>query len=273
METGAAMTVVEGLVLGIVQGLTEFLPVSSSGHLVLVRNVLDVGAVPLLFDVLLHVATLLVIVFHYRLKIWSLLQTAGRFVSRKSREEDTEELRFILVIIIATILTVIVALLLRKTNLDGSSTFVVSILLLITAVLLASTTIIERFIRPRGSYTIGQGIITGIAQGFGTLAGISRSGITITSSLWSGMKREQAGEYAFILSIPAVLGALVLSLAEEGVGTIHVGLLPLVVGCIAACITGIVALKLLLWMVKHAKLWYFSLYLGVVGLFGLIITV
>lgn len=196
------MTVLEGLLLGIIQGLTEFLPVSSSGHLVLARNFMEIGSVPLLFDVILHVATLFVIVYHYRVKIGGLFGAAIRFVTRKSEPADSEDLQMILLVIGATILTVVVALALRMTNLDGESTRIVSLLLLITAALLASTSFVERLITPKRGYHWIQAVVTGIAQGFGTLAGISRSGITITASLWAGMSREKSGEYAFILSDP-----------------------------------------------------------------------
>ena len=204
------MTVGEGLLLGIVQGITEFLPVSSSGHLVLARTVFTMGSVPLLFDVLLHVATLAVIVLHYRVRIWELIEVTFRYIRRRRRPEDTPQLRFIAVIIVATICTVAIALVLRKTPLAGDNPTMVSVLFLVTAALLASTRYLDRYIQPREGFYMHQALITGIAQGFGTLAGISRSGITITASLYSGMNREQSGEYAFILSIPAVLQVFVL---------------------------------------------------------------
>lgn len=267
------MTVLEGLLLGIVQGLTEFLPVSSSGHLALARNFMEIGSVPLLFDVLLHVATLFVIVYHYRIRILRLLSVGVRFVMRKSDPTDREDLQMILLVIGATVLTVIVALVLRETGLGGDSTRSVSILLLVTAALLASTSFVERLVSQKEGYTWIQAVVTGIAQGFGTLAGISRSGITITASLWTGMSREKSGEYAFILSIPAVLGALVLTVAEEGQSAATVGFLPTAVGFVASFIVGLAALRLLLWMIRRAKLWYFTVYLTAVGLFGLFLTV
>lgn len=270
---GTELQVWEGLVLGIVQGLTEFLPVSSSGHLVLARNYMAIPEVPLLFDVLLHVATLAVIVYYYRLLVGRLVMATFRFIGRRTKEEDRSELRMVLVVIGATILTVAVALGLRKLDLPEDSTSMVSFLMLVTALLLASTAFVDRFITVKKEYTWIQAVVTGIGQGFGTLAGISRSGITLSSALWTGMKREKAGEYAFILSIPAVLGALVLTLFEDPVASQTMTFLPIFIGCVAAFITGMAALRLLLWMVRTAKLWYFSFYLVVVGVFGLIITV
>ena len=269
---GTELQVWEALFLGVIQGITEFLPVSSSGHLVLARNYFSIGAVPLLFDVLLHVATLLVI-YYYRNLVSALLGSTFRFIIRKGRKEDTDNLRLVGVVIVATLLTVVMALVLRSFDFNEDSTRMVSTLMLITAVLLASTTVVERFVVSHTTYNWVQAIVTGIAQGFGTLAGISRSGITLTASLWTGMTREKAGEYTFILSIPAVLGALVLTLAEDPVATRSLEVLPVVIGCLAAFVTGLAALRLLLWMVRTAKLWYFSLYLVILGVFGLLITV
>ena len=270
MESG--LTVFEGIVLGIVQGLTEFLPVSSSGHLVLARDYLDIGTVPLLFDVLLHVATLLVIVYHFRRLIGHLLLATWRFVRKKNRVDDEPHLRMVATVIGATVMTVAVVLLLKVFEIEAESRQAVSSLMLVTALFLASVPFVRRFAPRRTNIGWIHALITGIAQGFGTLAGISRSGITITASLWSGMDRSQAGDFAFILSIPAVLGALVLTLAQDG-SHIATGVVPTLAGCVAAMVTGLAALRLLLWMVRSARLWYFSIYLVAVGLFGLFASV
>ncbi|PKL12037.1 MAG: undecaprenyl-diphosphatase [Spirochaetae bacterium HGW-Spirochaetae-8] len=264
------LTTGQGLFLGLVQGVTEFLPVSSSGHLVLFRAFFQISEVPLLFDVWLHVATLLVILVYYRVLITRLVVVSFRFLVGRKREEDASDLKLIATVIAATVLTVAVALGLRAFGGQLSPEQSVSVLLLVTAALLVSTVI------PKGKTTYAEltwknALITGIAQGFGTLAGISRSGITISAALWSGMDRKSAGEYTFILSIPAVLGALVLTVVEGGGFGAGVPLLPIVAGCIAAAVSGAFALRLLLWMVTKARLWYFSIYLLVVSIIGLIL--
>ncbi len=264
------LTIGQGLLLGLVQGVTEFLPVSSSGHLVLFRAFFDIPEVPLLFDVWLHVATLLVICIYYRVLITRLVVVSFRFLAGKKRDGDTSDLKLVATVIAATVLTVVVALGLRAMGGELLPAQSVSLLLLVTAVLLFSTVL------PKGKTTYAEftwkhALITGIAQGFGTLAGISRSGITISAALWSGMDRRSAGEYAFILSIPAVLGALVLTVVEaRGFGA-GVPLLPVVAGCITAAVSGVFALRLLLWMVTKAKLWYFSIYLLVASIIGLVV--
>jgi len=264
------LTTVQGLLLGLVQGATEFLPVSSSGHLVLFRAFFHVPEVPLLFDVWLHVATLLVIVVYYRVLIQRLIVVAFRFIAGRKQDEDSSDLKLIATVIIATVLTVVVALGLRAVGGELLPAQSVSVLLLVTAVVLISTVL------PKGKATYADltwkhALITGVAQGFGTLAGISRSGITITAALWSGMDRKTAGEYAFILSIPAVVGALILTMVEAGGMGAGVPLLPVVAGCITAVASGAFALRLLLWMVTKARLWYFSIYLLVVSIIGLVV--
>lgn len=266
------LSLAQGVLLGAVQGITEFLPVSSSGHLVLARTLFDMPDVPLLFDVLLHVATLCVVCIHYRHLIGRLVRAAFRWLGRRRRAEDAADLRMVAVVLVATALTVLVALVLRIFGAGDSTPFSVSILMLVTAAILATSSI------PRGNASCGeltwrQALVTGVAQGFGTLAGISRSGITITASLWSGMDRRSAGEYAFVLSVPAVAGALVLTLMESGNTAAAVSFGPVALGCLVSFFTGICSLRLLLWMVEKARLWYFSIYLVVVGLFGLTVLV
>jgi undecaprenyl-diphosphatase len=258
----------EGLLLGAVQGVTEFLPVSSSGHLILARSYFKMEQLPLLFDVLLHVATLLVVLFHYRVLIGKLLISFFRFLRRKNSAQDKQNLNLISAVLVATTVTVMMALIFRKFNIEATSTLTVSILMLITAVLLFSTKFIPNFIKQTEKLGPKQALMTGIGQGFGVLAGISRSGITITAALFSGMKRKEAGDFAFILSIPAILGALVLTLFEEGAGY-SVALIPTIGAFITAFVVGLFSLRLLLWMIKNAHLWYFSLYLVIIGTFGL----
>jgi undecaprenyl-diphosphatase len=262
------ITIFQGLILGVVQGLSEFLPISSSGHLILFRDLLNIPSVPLIFDVWLHIATLLVICLYYRVLIVRLVGTFFRLILGKRTAGDVGDLKLIIAVIVATVFTVGVALLLRALGMESFSSRTVSLLMLVTAALLVSS------IFPTGKtsyegFTWKTMVVTGIAQGFGTLAGISRSGITITASLWCGMDRRTAGEYSFILSIPAVLGALVLTVFEANGSGVQVAVLPILAGCLTAFISGLLSLRLLLWMVKQARLWYFSIYLVVVAVIGL----
>lgn len=267
----SSITLLEGILLGAVQGLTEFLPVSSSAHLILARTYFNIGDLPLLFDVLLHVATLFVIVFHYRELVAKLIISFFKLLRRKNTADDQNNLTLIWALVVATATTVAVALIFKKLKIEATSIVAVSILLLVTATILFSTRYVSFFVKQPKKLNLKSAAVVGVAQGFGTLAGISRSGITISASLFSGLKRQEAGDFAFLLSIPAILGALVLTLFENG-QTVSIAVFPTIVACISAFLVGLVTLKVLLWMIRSARLWYFSIYLVIVGTFGLLST-
>ncbi|MDD3671810.1 MAG: undecaprenyl-diphosphate phosphatase, partial [Sphaerochaetaceae bacterium] len=244
---------------------------SSSGHLILMRAIMDVPEVPLLFDVLLHMATLVVICFYYRKLIIRLLKSAYLWITGHAKDVDQSDTRLIVTIIGATIITVAMVLLFKVLDFGEYGPRGVSIAMLVCAVILA-TTIIPKGTGDYSQFTWKTAVFTGIAQGFGTLSGISRSGITITSSLWCQMNRKTAGEYAFVLSIPAVLGALVLAMFEDSEMVVPwFSTSDIIIACIVAAVIGFFALRLLLWMVQKAKLWYFSIYLTIIGIIGLVL--
>jgi undecaprenyl-diphosphatase len=263
------MTVLKAVVLGVVQGLTEFLPVSSSGHLVLMKHFFELGSVPILFDVLLHVATLVVVCVVFWERLRGVIASLWRWITRKTHEADATNLRLAWVIALATLFTGVLGL--------GFSVLefvrqpkIVSLLFLVTAGLLIGT----RFTRGTTTYRgIGArvGIVTGIAQAFGVLPGISRSGVTISASLFSGVDRSHAGEYSFLLSIPAIIGALLVTLQDAGELAAQVSLGALVAGLVSSFVVGWVALVLLLRLVRGGKLYYFSAYLIPLGIVGLIL--
>lgn len=257
-----SLHVFQAIVLGAVQGITEFLPVSSSGHLILARHYFHMPEVPLLFDVSLHVATLFVVCFFYRSTIASMVISLIHLMNKKMDDEDKVYLRYVITIIAATVITIIIALILRTLTGENASIVFVAMMMIVTAVILLyrpkKGTKLDKDVKDLG---IRNALIVGIAQGFGTLPGISRSGITISSGLFSGMKRDVAGEFAFILSIPAILGALVLTLFDYSVSPLTISFVAVSAGSIVAAITGFFSLKMLLWMVKSARLWIFSIYL------------
>jgi len=261
------MTELQAVLLGVLQGLTEFLPVSSSGHLVVFRKFMNISGVPVIFDVILHIATMLVVVLVFRKRIGSIIVSMVRFFRRISRPEDMENLKLVLVIIIGSIFTAGVGYAVNTLGVEEHPR-VVSLLFIATGGILIAA---HRFGRgERGYSEIGPktGIITGIAQGLGVFPGISRSGITISASLLSGMDREKAGEYSFLLSIPAIIGALVLKLDETGELTRSVSSWGIVGGAIASFFVGLISLLLLLRLVKEGKLHFFAVYLIPLGIFG-----
>jgi len=255
-----SLTLFESVFLGIVQGLTEFLPVSSSGHLVLARHLFDMPQVPLLFDVTLHVATLIVVLFFYRLYVWNIARALFAFLKGRADKDDYGYLRILLNLFLATCATVAVALVLRKILPEKESVSQVAVLMYVTAALLLYKPVVKKEGTVHGM-RVSQALIVGVAQGFGTLAGISRSGVTITASYAAGLARTEAGTFSFLLSIPAILGALVLTLVSACGESASVSTPALVIGSISAAIVGFFSLKMLLWVIEKAKLWYFSIYL------------
>ncbi|MFW6337718.1 MAG: undecaprenyl-diphosphate phosphatase [Alkalispirochaetaceae bacterium] len=262
------MSILEAILFGVVQGVAEFLPISSSGHLTLLKGLFGLQDVPLLFDVLLHVATLLVVVVVFRHRLAALVRSFARRVSGRSDETDRNNLRLILMLIGATAVTGVLGILLESL-LDFGAPRSASLLFLVTAVILIAS-------RNRGgertilTITWKDALIVGFAQGFGVLPGISRAGITIAAGLFSGLDRPHAGEFSFLLSIPAILGALVLTLRDAEALGAGVGMMPVVVGFLSSAVVGLFSLLLLLTLVRSGKLHYFAAYLIPLAVFGLI---
>ena len=261
------MTSLEAIIYGIVQGITEFLPVSSSGHLVIARQFLNIQGIPVLFDVLLHISTLLVVCLVFRKTLLRLVISFIRIL--RAKEVDADDRGSILAIIVATFVTAILGLGIESLS-PGENPVLVAVLFLVTGIILFLPRI---FSWGTGDRTPGikTGLIVGAAQGLGVFPGISRSGITITASLGAGLSRERAGEFAFIISIPAILGALLLTLRDMGSLSGRIAPASLAGGMLASFVVGYASLLLLLRLVRKGNLHYFSLYLLPLGLISLLI--
>ncbi len=258
------MTLLQSILLGILQGATEFLPVSSSGHLLVLRSIMGLGSVPVLFDILMHVPTLIAIIVVFRQRIAAMLVSLWRFARRSSTEEDQPNLRLIVLILLASVVTAAVGLAMAKLQ-DHLvfSTKAVGVCFVLTALILIGS----RLLKPRSCDSLPGfkvGLITGLAQGLGVLPGISRSGITISAALASGLDRKAAGEFAFLISIPAICGALALKIADFE--SMPVSPLILLSGMAAAFVVGLVSLILLLRLVRQGRLFLFSIYLLPAGI-------
>ncbi|MCR4743070.1 MAG: undecaprenyl-diphosphate phosphatase [Treponema sp.] len=284
------MTVLQGFLLGLLQGIAEFLPISSSGHLALAQHLFGLTEVPLLFDVILHLATLLAVVIFFWKKIWELLKIFGRWIARRPAPAQTcENLLYssekagrktIIAIIITTAITGLLGIISSKLIPELPITFTCAGFVVTAFLLLISHFIEKRRLtklaqnnsnpQDEGGISIGQAITIGIMQGFGTLPGISRSGSTVTGALFSKVDRKIAGDYSFIVSIPAILGAFILELKDLDQLAGSVGLLPLIVGFITAFAVGYGALWLFMSIFKKGKLHWFSLYLIPLGILGII---
>ncbi|MBF9015422.1 MULTISPECIES: undecaprenyl-diphosphatase UppP [unclassified Oceanispirochaeta] len=262
------MSYLQAVILGIIQGLTEFLPVSSSGHLLMMRHWMGLGEIPVLFDVLLHVATLIVVLVMFRKKVIELLASLFRWIARKTDEQDMKNMKLIAVILVAVFITGILGLLISELNV-GETPKVVFPLYLVTATLLWFTRKAKEG-REYRDLNFKDGIITGVAQGIGVLPGISRSGITISAGLYRGFNRDVAAEYSFLISIPAILGALILDM-KDGVELLNsISMSVIGVAFMAALISGFLALWMLVRLINSGKFYYFCFYLVPLGILGLI---
>ena len=282
------MSTLHSIYLGIIQGIAEFLPISSSGHLAIAQNLFGLEEVPLLFDIFLHLATLLAVCIVFWKKIWELLKCFGRWITKRPRPETNESVnneiltgtekagrRTIIAIIVSTIVTGVIGIVTSKLIPDLSVKFVCAGFL-VTAALLIISGIIEKKNAAKienpvqEGVSLKQSIVIGLMQGLGTLPGISRSGSTISGALFSKLDRKAAGDYSFIISIPAILGAFVLDLKDLGEVSSTIGMPQVLAGCIAAFITGFISLKLLMKIIRKGKLAWFSAYLIPAGILGLI---
>lgn len=282
------MTVLQGFLLGILQGVAEFLPISSSGHLALAQSLFGVEDVPLLYDIFLHMATLLAVTIYFWPKIWALLKCFGRWITKKQKSDNQVQIsendllcptdkigqKTIIAIILTTAITGTLGIFTSKLIPDLSIKFVCGGFLVTSALLIISSIMEKRqFAKGPNEFTgisIKQSIIIGIMQGFGTLPGISRSGSTIAGALFGGVNRSLAGEFSFIVSIPAILGAFILELKDLGQMSSSIGAAPIIAGCISSFAVGYFSLSVLMKIIKKGKLQWFAAYLIPAGILGLI---
>jgi undecaprenyl-diphosphatase len=258
------MTIIQAMLLGAVQGVAEFLPISSSGHLAIAEELLGLAEVPLLFDILLHVATLASVCIVFRARIAELFGVLWRVITRSSPDSDRNDRTIIVALIVATAMTGIVGLAI-KDFVESFSPFMISICLAVTGVLLFASGRYEPK-TTRAFPGAAQGFVIGIAQGIGVTPGISRSGATISASLLTGVNRKAAGEFSFLLSIPAILAAFILELKDADTLSGAVSAAPLAVGMITAFAVGYVSLKFLLGLINRGRLGWFALYLVPAGI-------
>lgn len=253
------------LVLGLVQGLTEFLPVSSSGHLALAQNLLAFSEAPLPFDVVLHVATMVATLCYFKKDVLSLLADwLSGFGGAEGRTRPGW--RFGWAVLAGTIMTVCIALPLKGVVESWmASLLAVGCALLVTSLLLG---IAQTFPQKDGQVNLRTGLLVGFVQGLAVIPGISRSGSTIVTGLFSGLSREEAFRFSFLLSLPAILGAIILQVREAGglselATDLPHGWFP---GALVAFVSGYFALALLRRVVTLGRWRGFALYCLLLGM-------
>ena len=250
------MTVWEAAVLGFVQGATEFLPISSSGHLVITQSVLGTARQGVLFEVAVHVATLLSILIVYRVRIAEL--------ARGVLEWDREALAYVGLIVTATI-PIVVAGFLAQDRIEAlfDNPMVSGVGLLVTgAALWSSRSGIARAARERPAFAAA--VLIGLAQVCALVPGISRSGMTVVAALWLGVYAEEAAAFSFLMAIPAIAGAAVLQISDLGSAS-ALGITPLVVGSAVAAATGVLAIRTFVAMLDRRSFHLFAPYCWLIG--------
>lgn len=252
------MSILHALVLGLVQGLTEFLPVSSSGHLVIVSRLLGEGS--LTFDVWLHLATLVAVVAALRKEIGAILLSLRPGAQGESTAWGR---RMAVGVIVGTIPAVIVGLLLKDTvEAAFTSVRVVGIDLILTGIILWVS---RRFVGGANALTPLRAWWVGVGQAFAILPGVSRAGTTLSTGLVVGLPGVEAARFSFILSMPAILGAVVLDLpALAGLGSTAPG--ALAVGFIAAAVSGYGAVRIVWRVMERGRLALFAPYCALLGI-------
>ncbi|AHH10423.1 undecaprenyl-diphosphate phosphatase [Borrelia coriaceae] len=249
------------LILGFIQGISEFLPISSSGHLFLLKKLMHID-LPMVFDIYLHFATVLVVMIYYRRRILELMIVLIKSFLRKTTELDFSKLRLILLILIITIVTAFVGIFV-----DGFKGLFTLDLVLVNFILtsiflfLLESKIVVFNLRDN---LFLAGCFIGTMQGIGAMPGISRSGITIFASVLFGFSRSEAFEISFLSLIPIVFGSLLLKYKELFASDILFSIFEINLGAIMAFMVGFCSINLFVRMFKDSKLYYFSVYLIIV---------
>ena len=259
----------EALILGLLQGLTEFLPVSSSGHLAIGRDLLGIEASgDLVFEVTVHAATVLSTIVVFRKEILKLLRGFFRF--RMNDETD-----YILKILFSMIPVFVVGMFFKdQVEALFTSMVVVGVALIVTALLLFFSDIASRRAQEENDARNGihfwQAFAVGIGQALAVIPGLSRSGTTISTGLLCGVKREVMAQFSFLMVLIPILGETFLDVVGGEMAASTIGMLPLAVGFLAAFFSGLFACRVMIALVRRARLSWFAIYCAIVGTLVLI---
>lgn len=254
--------IIEAILLGLIQGLTEWLPISSSGHLIIAQKLLGIE-VPLLFDVMLHFGTLIaVFVF-----LWSdIVKILKSLVKLDFKSESGKLIPFI---IVGSIPVMLIGLIFHDiVDVLFKNLLVVSITLIITGIILFFT----KFTKGGRKLNLWDSLIIGIAQAFSLIPGISRSGSTISTGLFRNLDKDSAFKFSFLLSIPAILGANIFELTNSIFSNTKIDFTFYITGIVIAAIVGYLSLRFLFKILRKGRFYLFSYYCLVVGFIVLVFT-
>jgi len=253
------MPIYVAIILGIVQGLTEFLPISSSGHLVLLEKIFGIKSNLIFLNVVLHLGTLFAVVVFYRKRLWGYV--------KKPFQKDVGYLA------LATLPTVIIFLLFKsfiESSFDGEylvlGFLVTAVILIVCNWIISHKTIYKPF-----DYKTA--IMMGVFQGLAIMPGISRSGSTITSGVVMGCEKQKVADFSFLMSIPIIIASLVFELFKLDSTSFTIGVVPLIFGFVFAFVFGLIAIKWMLKLIAKAQFYWFSIYLTLLSLVMLLTNI
>ena len=253
------MSIWQGMLLGLVQGLSEFLPISSSGHLVLFENIFGISSPGIFFEVMLHLGTLAAVVVYYRKLIWRILRRPLN--------------RYTLYLLLATLPAVLLTLLFGDWIEAAFGGRFLGFAFLLTSLVLFLVSRIPKGQKIMRTMKPTDALFVGCAQGVALLPGVSRSGSTIAGGLFCGLEEEFTAEFSFMMSIPAILGSLVLQIVDIVRGTIDLSIISwpaVTVGMVVAALSGFVAIGSMVKVLKKGKLPWFAIYTGALGVLVLV---
>jgi len=272
------MDLMQAILLGGIQGLTEFFPVSSSGHLVIFQQMMGLTEPVLMFDISVHVGTLaaiLVYFFNDIIRIFkSFISSASCRLSGQSEKLSQVEIsdtRMAWMLVAGSLPTAVIGFGMHMvSDVLFSSLTIVGVSLLVTGGILLGTRWINKKKKTESDLSVKQALLIGTVQGLAVIPGISRSGSTISAALFLGVNHDMAIRYSFLLSIPAILGALVLQLLTDSSGAGNISLVVIAAGLLTSFIVGYAALSLLVKMVQKGHLYLFAPYCILLGVVVLI---
>jgi undecaprenyl-diphosphatase len=279
------MTALHAIILGVIQGLTEFLPISSSGHLVVFQQLLGLVEPGIAFEISVHLGTLAAVLIFFRKEILDVNDAAVAGIRLLAAEKRgfsqlyAEDPGFRMAVLLAagSVPTAIIGIVLQtqsdrlfsSVSLAGAMLIVTGLILVLTGVLLWITKGVDAKGKGMTGFTIGIALVIGIVQGFAIIPGISRSGSTIATGLLFGLDRRTAGSFSFMLSIPTIIGAAGLQVVMDGFGDVN--MLPMLIGAGVSFGVGFLSLGFLMRIVNRGRLYLFAPYCVLAGLLVLIV--
>lgn len=266
------MSIIQSILMSILQGLTEFIPVSSSGHLVLAQHFFGIGdSENIVFELFMHLGTLLAVLVFFRKTLWELIKSLFSWGNTVNREQHRKNRTLVYYLIISTLATGVIYILFGDfLEAVFNMPMLVAIFLLVTGVIV----FVSDYFKDKGipACNIGflQAVLIGIGQGFAILPGISRSGTTIACSLVTGMKRKDAAQYSFLLSIPAILTGN-LSQYKAFANLKPQLLINYLAGFVCSFLVGYLVIAFLIRLIEVSRLKYFAVYCWLIGLLSIVL--